>query len=238
MIFGMILAGGTGSRMGSKDKPKQYLILGDKPVIIHTIEKFFLYSEFKKIIVLCPKDWVQYTDKIIRDNLKDEEYDSIVILSGGSTRNETIMNGIDYIESEYGVNEDTIIVTHDAARPFINERIIKENVEYTKKYGAATTAVGATDTILVADNELSVNEIPDRKYMYQCQTPQTFFAKQLKDMYGSLSEEEKETLTDASKILLINGQKIAIVNGERFNIKLTYPEDMIIAGALLESGIV
>ena len=70
MIFGMILAGGTGSRMGSKDKPKQYLTLGDKPVIIHTIEKFFLYSEFKKIIVLCPKDWVQYTDKIIRDNLK------------------------------------------------------------------------------------------------------------------------------------------------------------------------
>lgn len=238
MIFGMILAGGTGSRMGSKDKPKQYLILGDKPVIIHTIEKFFLYSEFKKIIVLCPKEWVQYTDKIIRDNLSEEEYDSIVILSGGSTRNETIMNGIDYIESEYGVDEDTIIVTHDAARPFINERIIKENVECTKKYGAATTAVGATDTILVADNELSVNEIPDRKYMYQCQTPQTFFAKQLKDMYGSLSEEEKETLTDASKILLINGQKIAIVNGERFNIKLTYPEDMIIAGALLESGIV
>lgn len=238
MIFGMILAGGTGSRMGSKDKPKQYLILGDKPVIIHTIEKFFLYSEFKKIIVLCPKEWVQYTDKIVRDNLSEEEYDSIVILSGGSTRNETIMNGIDYIESEYGVDEDTIIVTHDAARPFINERIIKENVECTKKYGAATTAVGATDTILVADNELSVNEIPDRKYMYQCQTPQTFFAKQLKDMYGSLSEEEKETLTDASKILLINGQKIAIVNGERFNIKLTYPEDMIIAGALLESGIV
>ena len=67
MIFGMILAGGTGSRMGSKDKPKQYLILGDKPVIIHTIEKFFLYSEFKKIIVLCPKEWVQYTDKIVRD---------------------------------------------------------------------------------------------------------------------------------------------------------------------------
>lgn len=238
MIFGMILAGGTGSRMGSKDKPKQYLTLGDKPVIIHTIEKFFLYSEFKKIIVLCPKDWVQYTDKIIRDNLKDEEYDSIVILSGGSTRNETIMNGIDYIESEYGVDEDTIIVTHDAARPFINERIIKENVEYTKKYGAATTAVGATDTILVAGKKLSVNEIPDRKYMYQCQTPQTFFAKQLKEMYGSLSEKEKETLTDASKILLLNGQKIAIVNGERFNIKLTYPEDMIIAGALLESGIV
>ena len=238
MIFGMILAGGTGSRMGNKDKPKQYLTLGDKPVIIHTIEKFFLYSEFKKIIVLCPKDWVQYTDKIIRDNLGEEEYDRIVILSGGSTRNETIMNGIDYIESEYGVNEDTIIVTHDAARPFINERIIKENVEYTKKYGAATTAVGATDTILVAGKELSVNEIPDRKYMYQCQTPQTFFAKQLKEMYSSLSEEEKETLTDASKILLLNGQKIAIVNGERFNIKLTYPEDMIIAGALLESGIV
>lgn len=238
MIFGMVLAGGIGSRMASKDKPKQFLMLDDKPVIIHTIEKFFLYSDFEKIIVLCPNEWTEYTKDLLKNYLNSGNYNDMVILSGGATRNETIMNGIEYIENGYGIDDDTIIVTHDAARPFINERIIKENIEYTRKSGAATTAVPATDTILAADNYRFINDIPDRNHMYMCQTPQTFYAKQLKEMYESLSEKEKDSLTDASKILLLNGQKIAIVEGERYNIKLTYPEDMIIAEALLRSGII
>ena len=234
MIFAMVLAGGIGSRMGSGDKPKQYLLLNGKPVIVHTIEKISLYNDFKKVIVLCPKDWTEYTKKLLKDNLSAENYKEIVILPGGSTRNETIMNGIQYIEKEYGSDKDTIIVTHDAARPFINKRIISDNIEYTKKFGAATTAVGATDTILVADKDNLIEKIPDRNYMYQCQTPQTFYAGQLKEMYESLSEDDKEVLTDASKILLLNGQKIAIVRGERYYIKLTYPEDMIMAEALIK----
>lgn len=238
MVFALILAGGIGSRMGSKDKPKQYLMLDGRPVIIHTIENFFLYKEFKKIIVLCPENWMEYTDKLIKENLDGDKYKNIVILSGGTTRNETIMNGIDYIEKEYGEDEDTVIVTHDAARPFINKRILRENVEYTVKYGAATTAIGATDTILVADKDCFITEIPDRSFMYQCQTPQTFYAHKLKEMYQSLDEEEKEILTDASKILLLKGQDVAIVKGERYNIKLTYPEDMAVAQAFIKSGLI
>ena len=145
MIFGLILAGGVGSRMGA-DKPKQYLEIGDKPIIVHTIERFIEYESFEKIIVLCPDEWIGYTRDIIKDKCENKKAADIEIITGGDSRNETIMNGIAYIEEHYGVDDDTIIVTHDAARPFINTRIISENVGKTLEYGAATTAIPAVET--------------------------------------------------------------------------------------------
>ena len=135
MIFGLILAGGVGSRMGA-DKPKQYLEIGDKPIIVHTIERFIEYESFEKIIVLCPDEWIGYTRDIIKDKYENKKAADIEIITGGDSRNETIMNGIAHIEEHYGVDDDTIIVTHDAARPFINNRIISENVGKTLEYGA------------------------------------------------------------------------------------------------------
>ena len=122
MIFGVVLAGGIGSRMGNVDKPKQYLLIGDKPILIHTLEKFFIESEFEKVLVLCPKEWVAHTRNLIVKYLGDTE--RVVVLAGGETRNETIMNSIDYIEENYGLSEDTIIVTHDSVRPFVTQRIV------------------------------------------------------------------------------------------------------------------
>ena len=139
-------------------------------------------------------------------------------------------------EKNYGIDDETIIVTQDAARPFINKRILSENVEKAVKYGAVTTAVSAVDTILKCDDGI-INDIPDRSNMYQCQTPQTFHAKQLKELYLKLTDKEREILTDASKILVLSGKKVAIVNGERTNIKITYKEDMIFAESILKSMI-
>ena len=95
MIFGVVLAGGIGSRMGNVDKPKQYLLVGEKPIIIHTLERFYVQNEFEKIIVLCPEEWVSHTKNLIKKYMKDTE--RIVVLQGGDTRNETIMNSLRYI---------------------------------------------------------------------------------------------------------------------------------------------
>ena len=235
MIFGLILAGGIGSRMGA-DMPKQYLEIGGKPIIVHTLEHFLEYENFEKIIVLCPKEWIGYTKDIIRDKCSENKATDIEIIAGGDSRNETIMNGIAYIEKNYGIDDETIIVTHDAARPFINKRILSENIEKAVKYGAVTTAVSAVDTILKCDDGI-INDIPDRSNMYQCQTPQTFHAKQLKELYLKLNDKERDILTDASKILVLSDKKVAIVNGERTNIKITYKEDMIFAESILKSMI-
>ena len=143
MIFGVVLAGGIGSRMGNVDKPKQYLLVGDKPILIHTLERFYIESEFEKIIVLCPAEWVSHTKNLIRKYMVDSS--RVVVLQGGETRNETIMNSIRYIEENYGLTDDTIVVTHDSVRPFVTQRIIEENIKYAKKYGACDTAVKATE---------------------------------------------------------------------------------------------
>ena len=235
MVFGVILAGGIGSRMGNVEKPKQYLKVGNKPIIIHTIEKFFVHDEFVKLIVLCPKQWVENTKQLVQKYL-GEGAERVVVLEGGSTRNETIMNSIQYIEKIYGLDDDTLIVTHDSVRPFLTYRIIEENIKYGKQYGAVDTVIPATDTIVSSEDGNTITSVPDRAKMYQGQTPQTFKAKKLKDLYYSLSEEEKEILTDASKIFVIKGEKVYLVQGEVFNIKITYPYDLRVAESLLQDG--
>lgn len=232
MVFSVILAGGTGNRMGHTDKPKQFLTIKDKPIIIHTIEKFLSHPDFEKIIVLSPAVWIEHTKKIITRHIG--ECDRIVVIEGGDTRNETIMNSIAYIEENYTLDDDTIIVTHDSVRPFVTHRIIKENIDAAKKYGACDTVIPATDTIVESVNNKTISSIPNRNNMYQGQTPQSFKAKNLRDIYNSLTDDERNILTDAAKILVIKGQNVHLVNGETFNIKITYPYDLKIAKSLLE----
>lgn len=231
MIYAAILAGGIGSRMGN-EKPKQYINIGGKPIILHTIEKFCLCSEFEEILILCPKDWVEYTKGLIRKHIASN--DRVRIIEGGSTRNETIQNAISYIEAAGNLDEETIIVTHDAVRPFVTYRIIKDNIEAAKKYGACDTVVPATDTIVESQDNDIISAIPDRSKLYQGQTPQSFKALTLQELYRYLSEEEKDILTDAAKIFVIKGQPVKLVRGENSNIKITYPYDLTVAESLLK----
>lgn len=231
MIFAVILAGGTGSRMGSADMPKQFLEIKGKPILNHTIEKFLPNPGFEKIIVLSPKSWLAHTKEIIRKYTGAS--DRIAVTEGGKTRNETIMNAVAYIEKEYGLDDDTVIVTHDSVRPFVTHRIIDENIKTALSCGACDTVIPATDTIVEGDGE-KISSIPDRRRMYQGQTPQSFKAKLLRDTYMSLSDSEKDILTDAAKILVMKGMDVKLVQGETFNIKITYPYDLKIARALLD----
>ncbi|WP_298652118.1 2-C-methyl-D-erythritol 4-phosphate cytidylyltransferase [uncultured Eubacterium sp.] len=232
MTYGVILAGGIGSRMGG-DKPKQYLTIKGKPIIIYTIEKFLVVPEFEKVIVLCPKQWVEHTKNLIEKHIAPAK-DRVAVIEGGSTRNETIMNAVKLIENEGNLNDDTIIVTHDSVRPFVTHRIIEENIKAAKEFGACDTVVPATDTIVEAIDNATISNIPDRSKMYQGQTPQSFKALKLKNMYESLTDEEKDILTDAAKIFVIKGEKVALVQGETFNMKITYPYDLRVAKSLLE----
>ncbi len=97
MVFGVILAGGVGSRMGNIEKPKQYLHIADKPIIIHTLEKFFVNEKFEKLYVLCPEQWIHHTKNLVRKYIGESA--RISVIQGGETRNETIMNAIRQIQS-------------------------------------------------------------------------------------------------------------------------------------------
>lgn len=230
-VFGVVLAGGIGARMGNVEKPKQFLDLGGKPIIIHTIEKFVIHPGFDEVLVLSPRAWVSYTQDIVRKFIPAVR--KVTVLQGGDTRNETIMNAIRYIEQQGDLDEDTIIVTHDSVRPFVTHRILEENIRFAREYGACDTVIPATDTIVESKGNEQITDIPNRKYMYQGQTPQSFQAKKLKERYEALSGQEKEILTDACKIMVLKGEHVHLVKGEVFNIKITYPYDITVAKALL-----
>ena len=231
MNFGGILAGGSGTRMGKTDLPKQFLLLGEKPIIIHTIEQFLISTSIDEIVVAVPQNWISYTEDIVKKYCNDPK---IHIIQGGTTRNETIMNVCNYIKT-ISKDEENIVVTHDAVRPFITQRIIKENIEMCKEYGAVDTVIPATDTIVHAKYGQFISDIPVRSEMYQGQTPQTFKVNEFVDVYNSLSEGEKDILTDATKVYVMREKKVALVSGELYNIKITTKYDLKMANLMVNN---
>lgn len=239
MIFGAILAGGIGSRMNIIDIPKQFLMLGDKPIIIHTLQKMLLCQKFDYIYIGIHKDWILYMEDLINKYiLDDDNKQGIILVPGGIDRNETIMNIVSNIENRFGENENNIIVTHDAVRPFVTSRILNENIEYAEKYGACDTVVSAIDTIVVSNDKKIISEIPNREFMYQGQTPQSFKISILKKLYKELSIEEKKILTDACKICVVKDYPVYLVQGEISNLKITTPSDYKIAQAMIGGNLI
>ena len=231
MIFGAILAGGTGSRMRIVDMPKQFLPLGEKPIIVHTMEKFLTCEQLDAVYVGVHPDWVGFMNDLVDKHLSHAK-EKIVVVAGGTDRNGTIMNIIDAIEETHGVSDEHIIVTHDSVRPFVSLRIIEENISAAKEYGAVDTVSPAVDTIVVSNDGEFITDIPERNKMYQGQTPQSFKITLLKELYASLSEDEKNILTDACKICVVRNHPVYLVDGSVTNMKITTPGDYKIAQAL------
>lgn len=234
MIYAGILAGGVGRRFGNVDMPKQFITLGSKPLIIHTIEKFLLNMQFDTIYIGVVKDWVSHTNDLIARHIGNDP--RIRVVEGGTDRNGTIMNIINDIEMTNGIKDDDIIVTHDSVRPFVTQRIISDNIAAAMKYGACDTIIPATDTIVYSEDHEMINHVPDRSKLYQGQTPQSFNINLLRDNFQSLTEEEKAILTDAAKICILKETPVKIVLGEPFNIKITSTFDLLVANAMLKES--
>ena len=228
MVFGVVLAGGSGSRMGA-DLPKQFMELCSKPVICYSLDTFLKSEYIDKTVLVVPKDYLPLAEEISRKYFACDVY----VTAGGSDRNESLMNAIAFIEENFGADEETVVVTHDGARPFVSERMIKENVEAMREFDACDTCIESTDTVIEAKDGVAF-AMPERQYIFRCQTPQTFKALKLKEYYNSLTDEQKSALTDAGKIFFLKGEKVKIVAGDQNNIKITYPSDLDFARNILE----
>ncbi|KAA8442504.1 2-C-methyl-D-erythritol 4-phosphate cytidylyltransferase [Weissella paramesenteroides] len=233
MIYAHIMAGGIGRRMGNTPLPKQYLMLGSRPIIVHTIEKFLLNDKFEMIIVSVPETWISYTNEIFE---KYKILDSrIHVIAGGKERNDTLEKAIQFISDANGIQLNDSIIVHDAVRPFVTKRIIDDNIKALEEYNAVDTVVPAFDTIVRGSGSV-VEEIPNRSLMYQGQTPQSFNIQLFVDNYHKLSDEEKASLTDSAKIMLMSGERVAMVTGDVSNMKVTTLYDLKIARAILSEG--
>src|SRR5690625_5263438 len=154
--------------MGNVPMPKQFLLLNDKPILVHTVEKFVLNPRFDKVIIASPKEWLNYTQDILKKFQID--LPKVVVVEGGSERNDTIMNIIDYMENENGLEDDAVVVTNNAVRPFLNQHNIEENIDMGLEYGAVDTVIEAIDTIVEASYQRFISDIPRRDIMFQGQT--------------------------------------------------------------------
>jgi 2-C-methyl-D-erythritol 4-phosphate cytidylyltransferase len=234
MVIGAIFAGGSGSRMGCANTPKQYLLLGEKPVMLHTIEKFYANSAFDKVLILCPEQWLKHTRAMVQASIGNNN--KIVVLAGGAARNSTLERALRYIAENCPSQDETILVTHDAVRPFVTQRILDENIAAAKQYGACGTYIPACDTIAESADGANVSVVPDRNRMWQTQTPQSFSVKKLTAMLAQLTVDQLANLTDVCAVFTLKGEPVHIVRGEVFNLKITYPYDLPVANALLTAG--
>ena len=221
MIYAAVLAGGSGLRMGG-ELPKQFLDLAGRPIIIRSIDAFVESNSMDKIFVAVSADYYDYVSELAKKYIGNAD---ITVVIGGKNRNETLLNVLREIEKS-GINEDDVILTHDAVRPFIDKRIIDDNIDAAMKYGACNTVVPAVDTILRSSDGRFIESVPARNEIFHAQTPQSFLVKKLLDFYNSISADKMEVFTDACSVFVANGADVYMVEGDRNNIKLTYPEDM------------
>ena len=234
MNYAAIMAGGSGSRMGITDVPKQFLALDGLPIIIHTLKVFAFCDEIEKTVVMCPNAWVNYTKKLIETHLASAA-DRIFVAAGGSTRNETLEKAVDYICRNFSPDDSSVIVTHDAVRPFVTEEMISENIKYASVYAACNTVVEATDTVVLSAGGEFIDSSPERSTVFNCQTPQSFRTGEYLDSIQKLEKSKRDALTDACSLFTLTGKKVYMARGSADNIKITRPADIQTAQSILDS---
>ena len=219
-LYALIVAGGEGKRMGT-EIPKQFLELDGKPVLMHTISRFREFNESIEIITVLPGNQLQYWAQLCK---KYSFFIPNTLVTGGPTRYLSVKNGLQHVE------ENSLVAIHDGVRPLVSTQTLKRCFEAAKKFGNAVPVVSPADSLRMINEKGSIQV--DRKTIKIIQTPQVFVSGLIKNAY---LHKYKADFTDDASVLEELGEIIHLVEGNRENIKITNPEDLVIAAALLHS---
>jgi 2-C-methyl-D-erythritol 4-phosphate cytidylyltransferase len=224
-ICAVIVAAGKGTRMGA-DVNKQFLNIKNKPILYYTLKAFASCTSIDEIILVTAKDEMQYCKSEIIKKYNINKVSNIV--EGGRERQHSVFNGL------MASKDCDIVLIHDGARPFVNDRIIEEGIEYAKKYGACTCGVQPKDTIKVREeNGFSKNTL-NRDSLFSVQTPQCFKYDLIVSCHEKISSECVK-ITDDTSVVEYFGHKVYLYEGSYNNIKITTPEDLVIGEKILEN---
>lgn len=229
MTTALIFAGGAGKRMNSRSKPKQFLELHGKPIIIYTLEHFEYHEAVDSIVVVCIREWIQELKGLLKrfGITKVKE-----IIPGGETGHDSIYYGL---ESMKGYSkEDDIVLIHDGVRPLITGRLITENIEAVEKYGNAITAEAARESVVRSIDGESISDVPPRGQMYVAKAPQSFRFGRIMELYEMARRDERKTI-DSANLCSIYGEPMHMITSTKNNIKITEPADYYIYRALYEA---
>lgn len=232
MVMALIFAGGTGKRMNSRSKPKQFLNLHGKPIIIHTIEYFEEHEEVDSIAVVCISNWIDN----LRENLRIFGITKVKwIVEGGQTGQESIFNGLNAIYNDCDNPEDAIVLIHDGVRPLISDQLITNNIESVRKYGSAITVSPAKETIVSIDNNEQISTIACRSQARIAKAPQSFYLNDIMNVHKRAREDNVSGMIDSASLMMHYGYNLHIIEGPAENIKITTPTDYYIFRAIYEA---
>jgi len=217
----VIVAGGAGTRMGN-ELPKQFLLIGNKPLLYYTIDTFLKTYEDLDIVLVLPEAYTDMGQEII-DAYFDK--DRVRIAIGGGTRFESVKNGLQAVE------EEAIIFVHDAVRCLVSPELIRRCYEQAVETGSAVPVVPCNDSVRLITEDGS--DALNREKIVLVQTPQVFHSKLL---IPAFSIEQKEKFTDEASVMEAFGMKVSLVAGEKSNLKITHPIDLVIAEQLLNGN--
>lgn len=229
MVTALIFAGGTGIRMNTRSKPKQFLEMHGKPIIIYTLEHFESHKDIDNIVVVCLEEWIGELKKILH---RYEITKVSKIVPGGQTGHESIYNGLCAMENL--CEGDDIVLIHDGVRPLITAELISSNIDMVKKYGNAITAEAAKESVVRSKNDGEIIEIPPRNEMYVAKAPQSFYYKDIMELHKRAYADNVKSI-DSSHLCSMYNVKMHMVKSTSYNIKITEPADYYIFRALYEA---
>jgi len=231
MNIGMIFAGGVGSRMKTKTKPKQFLEIYNKPIIIYTLEHFENNPEIDAVVIACVEEWIPYLEELIHKyRLKKIKK----IVPGGETGQLSIYNGL-CAAKEISGDEKSVVLIHDGVRPLINAELLSKNIASVREHGSAITVGIVKETILVVDEQNHIESVPPRDKSRVAKAPQSFWLDDILAAHQKALAEGITNCIDSCTMMQRNGMQLFMVDGPFENIKITTPDDYYTMRAILEA---
>jgi len=229
MTTALIFAGGAGRRMNSRSRPKQFLEMHGKAIIIYTLEHFEYHEEIDNIVIVCLSEWIEEL-KVLLKRFGISKVRKVI--AGGETGHDSIYQGLAAMEEFCG--EEDIVLIHDGVRPFIAEELITKNIAAVKKFGNAITSEAARESVVRSTDGKSICDVPPREEMYIAKAPQSFRYGRIRHLYERARRDGIKSI-DPSHLCSLYEEPMHLIPSTKNNMKITEPADFYIYRALYEA---
>jgi 2-C-methyl-D-erythritol 4-phosphate cytidylyltransferase len=230
MNIALIFAGGSGIRMSAASKPKQFLQLYGKEIIIHTLENFEKHPQIDGIVVVCIESWIPFLSNLL------EKYTITKvkwIASGGADGQESIFRGLSALKNN--IPDDAAVLIHDGVRPLITQKLITDCIAGVMQHGSAITVTPEIETVVSLDEQKRITTITERSRCFHAKAPQAFRFADIWQAHTKAKAEGITDMIDSASLMRYYGYEIYTVQGDYDNIKITTPSDFYTFRALYEA---